>query len=95
MTAEDDDRVDFLSFLTTLLELEDDFLTVWTELLLVPTRADSWLLNLVTKKIAMVITIRADTIPMSLVVVFMIDVPFLMIYKISIIQKQLNFSLKS
>ena len=43
------------------------------------------LLNLVTKKTARITTIRADRIPMSLVVVFMIDVPFLMIYKISII----------
>ena len=74
MTAEDDYRVDFLSVLTTLLELEDDFLTVWTELLLVLTRADSWLLNLVTKKIARITTIRANTKPISLLVFFMSDI---------------------
>ena len=82
-------------FLAALLELEDDFLTVLTGLLLVLTRADSWLLNLVTKKTARITTIRANTKPIILLVIFMSDVPFLIIYSIIITQKQLNFSLKS
>ena len=85
----------YLSLLVDLLELEDDFLTVLTGLLLVLTRADSWLLNLVTKKTARITTIRANTKPIILLVIFMSDVPFLIIYSIIITQKQLNFSLKS
>ena len=66
----------FLSFLVDLLKLEDDFLTILVWLLLVVTRADSWLLNLVTRKMARITIMRAKTEPISLLVVFIFYVPF-------------------
>ena len=44
---------------------------------------------------ARITTIRADRIPISLLVFFMSEIPFLIIYEIIIIYRKLNFSLKS